>query len=224
MKLSLVVLTPGKSEGKAIPITLAQFLIGRDPQCQLRPASASISKRHCAILVKGEKVFLRDLDSTNGSSVNGQPVKGEVELHHDDKLKIGPLDFSVRLEAAAPASKPTPPPPSKGAPAKGPARPTTPLPKKQAEALDDDDVASMLLSLQDDGDSAAPSEDEIPSGSTVIIVPPGLAPAEEGAPAARTQPGEPPKDKLAAVKQEMEDTSKVAKAILQKYMRRPRSG
>ena len=56
MKLSLVVMTPGKMEGKAIAITLPQFVIGRDPQCQLRPASPVISKRHCAILVKDGKL------------------------------------------------------------------------------------------------------------------------------------------------------------------------
>ena len=41
MKLSLVVLTAGKQEGKVLPIGLQQFLIGRDPQCHLRPASAA---------------------------------------------------------------------------------------------------------------------------------------------------------------------------------------
>jgi hypothetical protein len=45
MKLSLIVLTPGKMEGKTIPIRLPQFLIGRDPQCHLRSASSLISKR-----------------------------------------------------------------------------------------------------------------------------------------------------------------------------------
>src|SRR5215813_12367653 len=112
MKLSLVVLTAGKQEGKILPIALSQFLIGRDPQCQLRPASASISKRHCAILVRSGKVLLRDLDSTNGSFVNEQPVKGEVELHHDDKLKIGPLLFGVHIETTPSVSKPTPAPPT----------------------------------------------------------------------------------------------------------------
>jgi hypothetical protein len=37
MKLSLVVLTPGKGEGR-MNLYLPQFLIGRDPQCHLRPA------------------------------------------------------------------------------------------------------------------------------------------------------------------------------------------
>ena len=68
MKVSLVVMNPGKTQGHAIPITLSQFIIGRDPQCNLRPASPDISKRHCAILIKNGKVTLRDFDSTNGTS------------------------------------------------------------------------------------------------------------------------------------------------------------
>src|SRR5437773_4550316 len=97
MKLSLVVLTEGKSEGKVIPITLSQFLIGRDPQCQLRPASALISKRHCAVLVRNGRVYVRDFDSTNGTFVNEKPVKGEAELQDADQLKVGPLDFRVKI-------------------------------------------------------------------------------------------------------------------------------
>src|SRR5689334_13828507 len=57
MKLSLAVLTPGRWEGKVIPITLAKFLIGRDPDCHLRPASPAISKRHCALVVRGTRAF-----------------------------------------------------------------------------------------------------------------------------------------------------------------------
>ena len=55
MNLALVVMPPGKLEGKAIPITLPRFIIGRDPQCQLRPASPVVSKRHCALLCRGER-------------------------------------------------------------------------------------------------------------------------------------------------------------------------
>src|SRR5437588_1162050 len=115
MKLSLVVRSAGKLEGQTLEIKLAQFLIGRDPQCHLRPASPMISKRHCAIIQRDGKVFIRDFDSTNGTLVNDQPVKGEIELHHDDQLKVGPLLFAVRLEASAPVNRPTPAPPTKSA-------------------------------------------------------------------------------------------------------------
>src|SRR5437879_3655123 len=105
MKLSLVVMTAGKSKGQAIPINLPQFIIGRDPQCNLRPASAVISKRHCALLVKDGKVCVRDFDSTNGTFVNDVPVKGEAS-QNDDVLKLGPLEFKVVIDVIAAVAKP----------------------------------------------------------------------------------------------------------------------
>jgi predicted component of type VI protein secretion system len=203
MKLSLVVLTPGKSEGKVIPIALSQFVIGRDPQCHLRPASAVISKRHCAILIRDGKIFLRDFDSTNGTFVNEQPVKGEVEVKHDDRLKVGPLVFSIKVEATAPVNRPTPAPAAKQAAAQ--------------DAGDDESIAAMLLSLQDDAGSDSPSANDVPEGSTVMDL---QSPLNESAPAAAEKGKE--QDKAKEKKQEPGNTSSAAKAILEKYMRRPR--
>jgi predicted component of type VI protein secretion system len=199
MKLALVVMTPGKMEGKAIPIGLTQFVIGRDPQCHLRPASPVISKRHCALLVRGEQVFVRDFDSTNGTFVNEQPVKGELELHDADVLKVGPIAFAVNMEpAGAPVNKPTPAPPT-----------------KKPAASEDDDIAAMLLALQDDTDSGSTGlSSEVPEGSTVMDMP---APTAAGDPAA-----EPAKGKTKVPVPEG-DTRSAAKAILEKYMRRPRT-
>src|SRR5262245_35593720 len=105
MKVSLVV-SQGVHQGKSIPIPVAQFLIGRDETCQLRPSSPAISKRHCAILVKSGKVFVRDFGSTNGTFVNDSPVAGEVEVQDQDRLKVGPLEFELRLESTG--ATPTP--------------------------------------------------------------------------------------------------------------------
>ncbi len=196
MKVGLEVLTAGKSEGKVIPITLSQFVIGRDPQCHLRPASALISKRHCALLLKNSRVFVRDFDSTNGTFINDEPLKGERELHHEDRLKVGPLLFGVRIETTA-VNKPTPPPPS-----------------KSSSSGDDESIAAMLLSLQDDGPGGTGSV-TVPEGSTVMEIltpPPGVDPND---PAAAAK-GPPPKPKI-------ENTSAAAKMILEKYMKRPRT-
>lgn len=155
MKVSLMVMSAGKSSGQAIPVTLSQFIIGRDPQCNLRPASAVISKRHCAILIKAGKVSVRDFDSTNGTFVNETPVKGEFPLNHEDILKVGPLSFRVVIEKTTPVNKPTPIPAKTG-------------------AGSEDDVAAMLLSLQEsETPEAEPSttgeEDEnVPGGSTIM--------------------------------------------------------
>ncbi len=241
MKLSLVVMTDGKQRGKVLNIPLAQFLIGRDPQCHLRPASPMISKRHCALIQRDGKVFIRDFDSTNGTIVNDQPVKGEIELHHNDQLKVGPLLFAVRLESGAPVNRPTPAPPTKSSAALAAAKAAkaaaasataTPPPKTgtapaaAAAATTapggggaEDDIAAMLLSLDGDEPNGTPAA-EVPEGSTVMDV---AAPGKEGDPAGSTAKLEVGKNDKDKKKQPDGNTASAAKSILEKYMRRPRN-
>jgi predicted component of type VI protein secretion system len=231
MKLSLVVLAAGQQKGKMLEIKLEQFVVGRDPQCHLRPASPMISKRHCALIQRDNKAFVHDFDSTNGTFVNNQQVKGEVELHNQDQLKIGPLLFEVRLEAGTPVNRPTPAPPTKAAkptavaagvatpaaePAKQPAPAEKPVLPEKPAASNDDDIAAMLLSIQDDGQPRASlsSLEEVPEGSTVMDV--TVPPPGAGADAAKAE-----KEKAKAAASG--NTSSAAKSILEKYMRRPRS-
>jgi predicted component of type VI protein secretion system len=76
-------------------------VIGRDPQCHLRPASQAVSKQHCAIIIRDGVVSLKDFGSTNGSILNDTIVKGEeLELKNNDSVKVGPLDFTIRIEAS----------------------------------------------------------------------------------------------------------------------------
>lgn len=201
MTFKLIVLSEGQAKGKAIPITLSQFLIGRDKQCQLRPVSPLISKRHCALLTKGEKVFLRDFASTNGTFVNEVRVEGEVELHDGDVLKVGPLVFRVRIEKTVSVSQPTPPP------------------RKLLEPAPADDESIAALLLEEDGSASAIKRDElsesdVPSGSTIMDM---VAPETPGA-AAKADEKKDDKKKAA----EHGSTSAAAAAILSKYQRRQR--
>jgi pSer/pThr/pTyr-binding forkhead associated (FHA) protein len=148
-------------------------------------------------MTKGEQVFVRDFDSTNGTFVNEQPVKGEVELHDGDNLKVGPLLFVVGIEAKTPVESKVPVPQPAGKSDEG-----------------EEDIAAMLLGIQD-GDTSAltgTGEESIPSGSTVMEVP-AVNPGQEGTPGAD-------KDKAKA---NSANTSSAAEAILKKYMRRPRA-
>ena len=96
MEVKLVVVG-GRHAGKEIPVTGPQFLIGRGERCQLRPQSDMVSREHCAIVVEEGTVVVRDLNSRNGTFVNQQRVEGSRKLHSGDRLKIGPLEFEVRL-------------------------------------------------------------------------------------------------------------------------------
>ncbi len=208
MKLNLVVMTPGKTEGKAIPVKFPQFLIGRDPQCHLRPASPVISNRHCALLIRGDKVYIRDFESTNGTFLNEAQVKGQKELRDGDVLKIGPLLFRVQLEGGAPT------------PAAGPAQPGRTLAPPPS---DDEAVAALLLSIQDDGPAPAATLDsqEVPTGSTVMDMPAMPPPDGERSGTTSGAKKDDPKSK-SGKKEEVGDTAAAANSLLQKYLRRSR--
>lgn len=108
MKVSLVVAT-GAHQGKVIPITGPQFLIGRDTQCHLRPASQAISKHHCGVLVRDGQIYIKDFGSTNGTLVNDVLIRAtEVLVIDGASLKLGPLDFIVRIEVPTPKPDGTP--------------------------------------------------------------------------------------------------------------------
>lgn len=219
MKLSLLV-NQGKPEAKEIPIRLAQFLIGRDPECQLRPASALVSKRHCAVLVREGKVFLRDFDSTNGTLVNGKPLKGETELKDGDEFKVGPLTFRVKLSVTS-VDTPTPVPPTSAAkkPAALAKQPTA-APEKQETDSEEDLIADMLLNLEGSPSGGVSSgDDPIPPGSTIMDVAAGLSGSTPPDETSKSEAAKKPVKKLS----DPAATSNAAKAILDKYMRRPRT-
>jgi pSer/pThr/pTyr-binding forkhead associated (FHA) protein len=100
MQMQLKVVTGGH-EGKLIAVNQDKFLIGRSDDCQLRPKSESISRRHCAIVRKDGRILLIDLKSRNGTLVNDKkldPSKAKV-LKNGDHIRVGKLEFIAVIEA-----------------------------------------------------------------------------------------------------------------------------
>ena len=104
MQVSLVVVQ-GKPEGMEIPLRTVRLFIGRDSQCHVRPRNELVSKMHCEISQRENSVFLRDLQSMNGTFLNDQRVSGEVEVRDGDLLRLATLVFAfkIRSEPATPA-------------------------------------------------------------------------------------------------------------------------
>jgi len=103
MRLSLLVIQ-GEPEGTEIPVPQPRFCIGRDESCELRYENRTVSRRHAAILVRHGRVLVCDLGSRNGTFVNEVPVTGEREVRHNDRLRIGPLEFRIQVWPALGAS------------------------------------------------------------------------------------------------------------------------
>lgn len=77
------------------------LLIGRGNDCHLRPASPHVSRRHCEIVVEGQRVTVRDLASTNGTYVNCQRVEDTRELTSRDVLGVGLAFYEVLIAESA---------------------------------------------------------------------------------------------------------------------------
>jgi len=86
---------------RLIPLPETIFLIGRDPQCHLRPHCELVSKLHCAIAAWAGRVRVRDLRSRNGTFLNGQLIRSEAVARDGDELRVGTLRFAFRIRAGA---------------------------------------------------------------------------------------------------------------------------
>ncbi len=95
-----LVVRMGGSKGRPVAVHGPRFVIGRQPDCQLRLGSPLVSKLHAAIDRRDGRTFLVDLGSTNGTVLNGRPLRGkEAEIHDGDRIQVGPAICTVATVA-----------------------------------------------------------------------------------------------------------------------------
>ena len=106
MKVKLKVLG-GSHDGKEIGIGSEKFLIGRSESCQLRPKSESVSRKHCILVLRENRLLIQDLKSRNGTFVNEKRLPSDKAkvLKPGDELRIGKLKFEVIIEHGLQAAK-----------------------------------------------------------------------------------------------------------------------
>jgi hypothetical protein len=96
MKFYLIV-AKGKHKGTPIPINADLFMIGRDKMCQLRSKLPEVGDKHCALVSRQRKVFIRDMHSGYPTMLNGNlvPPGEEWPTHKGDRIEVGPLEFKI---------------------------------------------------------------------------------------------------------------------------------
>jgi len=72
-----------------------QFSIGRDANCDLAIADMTVSRRHATLERTGDGWLLTDLESTNGTRVNGWRVRGKVSVTPGDLVSFGNSEYSL---------------------------------------------------------------------------------------------------------------------------------
>src|SRR5258705_12897286 len=91
-----LVATAGPLKGTVIPLGGTETIIGRDPANSISIHDPLVSRRHCLIRERGSEIQLSDLDSLNGTFVNGEPLR-EKALEHGDRIKVGSSQFVFLL-------------------------------------------------------------------------------------------------------------------------------
>jgi hypothetical protein len=80
---------------KAYPISGTHWL-GRAPDCDIRVNDAAVARRHAKIVLDDQDcVYLTDLDTANGTFVNGNRVH-EIQLQDNDEICVGFHSFRYR--------------------------------------------------------------------------------------------------------------------------------
>ncbi len=83
-----------------VAIKASPFLIGRRPEASLCLPFQTVSGMHAEILVDTHGLVLRDLNSTNGTFVNGCRVESEIPLKFDDLIQFADVPVRVRRQSA----------------------------------------------------------------------------------------------------------------------------
>jgi len=68
--------------------------VGRGEKADIRIEDPFASSRHARVSRQGDVLVLEDLNSTNGTWLNGSPLEGPQPLHPGDKIRIGDNEFT----------------------------------------------------------------------------------------------------------------------------------
>ncbi len=94
----LVILSEGMT-GRSHELKVDKTTIGRVEDNTFQIPEPSVSSHHCEVLLRGNEVVVRDLNSTNGSFINGEKITEKV-LKPGQTLRLGQIE--IRLETDAP--------------------------------------------------------------------------------------------------------------------------
>ena len=97
----LGVLTP-VGGGDPIPLMKNELTVGRRPSCDIRLDYENISGKHCVLRMINGVWNVRDLGSTNGTTVNGSRIAAEQSVMPDDEVGIAGHIFSIAYDPAGP--------------------------------------------------------------------------------------------------------------------------
>jgi len=90
-----LIIASGTMKGQRLILPDREVIVGRDEECHMRIASSLISRKHCTLKGTSQGVWVRDLESQNGTYVNDVAISEPYLMKSGDVLRIGASLFQV---------------------------------------------------------------------------------------------------------------------------------
>ncbi|MCL4251014.1 MAG: FHA domain-containing protein [Anaerolineae bacterium] len=91
----IFILSDDKQGEREIEMALDSFTFGRGEECDIVLPERQVSRVHIRVYREGEQYFIEDLDSKNGTWLNGQQIKGVHRLFDGDEIHLA---LAVRMQ------------------------------------------------------------------------------------------------------------------------------
>jgi pSer/pThr/pTyr-binding forkhead associated (FHA) protein len=93
-----LVIEKGSSRTRTIQLKADNVIVGRQDGCGVRIPSAKVSRQHCRLTFQDGILHVEDLESANGTFLNGARVSGREIVRPGDRLEVGPVTFLVKYQ------------------------------------------------------------------------------------------------------------------------------
>lgn len=93
-----LVLCKKSGRSKSFPLPSSVTVVGRRQDCDLCIPLNIVSRRHCEFNLDEGTLSVRDLESRNGTYLNGTVIDDETIIKPGDKIQIGPLLFIAQID------------------------------------------------------------------------------------------------------------------------------
>ncbi|MDZ4784240.1 MAG: SpoIIE family protein phosphatase [Planctomycetia bacterium] len=95
--MAVLQLLKGQTPGQIFALERESSVLGRHPDCDIVLDVQAVSRQHAKILRSGADFYVEDMESRNGTFVNGEKIEARRLLRDNDRLKICNLLFTFRL-------------------------------------------------------------------------------------------------------------------------------
>jgi pSer/pThr/pTyr-binding forkhead associated (FHA) protein len=93
--MSKLVCLHGINKGDQFELHGKGMRVGRSPDCEIVLYDRKVSRHHCTLTPRGKYYIVEDMNSTHGTFLNGQRLKGKETFREGDKLRLGQTTLAL---------------------------------------------------------------------------------------------------------------------------------